>query len=62
MWRVSEEHRKIVTILKNAPILDFPCVAGKLKNKRSLKIGIIPLNVGVKVRSHVFMKKWSEES
>jgi hypothetical protein len=31
MWRVSEEHRKIVTILKSAPILDFHCVAGKLK-------------------------------
>ena len=31
VWRVSEEHRKIVTILKNAPILDFHCIAGKLK-------------------------------
>ena len=31
VWRVSEEHRKIVTILKNAPILDFHCAAGKLK-------------------------------
>jgi hypothetical protein len=26
VWRVSEEHRKIVTILKNAPILDFHCI------------------------------------
>jgi len=31
------------------------------ENKISLKIGIIPLTVGVKVRSHVFLKKWSQE-
>lgn len=31
MWRVSKEHRKIVTILKNAPILHSQCVARKLK-------------------------------